>query len=161
MAPQTTASTKVGLPRRHAGGADRTHTGTDFRSAASPLGYAGSRHAASYACLKRASVASEVERVTGTCTSRRSTFSATTRSRQRQNARDKIAIYPSALLASRFMTEQPPTCTAAQLLAVPCPTCRTAVGVYCESAPGKVLLLPNHHADRFWAESAALNAIDN
>jgi hypothetical protein len=40
------------------------------KCAASALGYAGSRHAASYACLKPASVASEVERITETSASR-------------------------------------------------------------------------------------------
>jgi hypothetical protein len=57
--------------------------------------------------------------------------------------------------------EQPPPCTREQLLAVPCPTCGAAAGAYCEERSGKVLLLPHHHADRFWAARAALNAIDN
>jgi hypothetical protein len=58
------------------------------------------------------------------------------------------------------MNEQPPACTPEQLLAVSCPTCGVAVGSYCEERPGKVLLLPQHHADRFWV-AAASNAIAN
>jgi hypothetical protein len=34
------------------------------------------------------------------------------------------------------------------------------VGAYCEERPGKILLLPHHHAERFWAASA-LDAIEN
>lgn len=45
----------------------------------------------------------------------------------------------------------PPPCPKKQLLAVPCPTCGARVGAYCELRPGKVLLLPQHHAERFWA----------
>jgi hypothetical protein len=49
----------------------------------------------------------------------------------------------------------PPPCTRDQLLAVACPTCKAAVGDYCEERPGKVLLLPHHHIERFWAASSA------
>jgi hypothetical protein len=49
----------------------------------------------------------------------------------------------------------PPPCTKKQLLAVPCPTCGAQVGSYCELRPGKVLLLPQHHAERFWAAQTA------
>lgn len=58
------------------------------------------------------------------------------------------------------MNTPPPKCTRDQLLAVPCPTCRAAVGAYCEERPGKVLLLHLHHADRFWA-AHAIGAVEN
>lgn len=58
------------------------------------------------------------------------------------------------------MNVQPPSCIPEKLLAVPCPTCGAAVGAYCEERPGKVLLLPQHHAERYWAASA-VGAIDN
>jgi hypothetical protein len=53
------------------------------------------------------------------------------------------------------MPVQPPARTPEQLLAVTCPTCKAAIGSYCEERPGKVLLLPHHHIERFWAASAA------
>jgi len=51
----------------------------------------------------------------------------------------------------------PPACTREQLLAVACPKCGVAAGAYCEERPGVVLLLAQHHADRFWAAHAALD----
>lgn len=56
--------------------------------------------------------------------------------------------------------ESPSPCTRDQLLAVSCPTCGAAVSTYCEERPGKVLLLPHHHAARFWA-ARTVGAIDN
>jgi hypothetical protein len=48
------------------------------------------------------------------------------------------------------MKEEPaPTCTVAELLAVACPTCGASADAYCEEKPGKVLLLTQHHEERF------------
>lgn len=52
----------------------------------------------------------------------------------------------------------PPACTKKQLLAVPCPTCGAQVSAYCELRPGEVLLLPQHHAERFWAAQTTKDA---
>ena len=47
----------------------------------------------------------------------------------------------------------PPPCTEEQLLAVSCPACTAVAGANCQRRPGKVLPLPQHHAERFWAAS--------
>lgn len=53
----------------------------------------------------------------------------------------------------RGLAITPPPCTEEQLLAVPCPVCTAVVGASCQRRPGKVLPLPQHHAERFWAAS--------
>ena len=51
------------------------------------------------------------------------------------------------------VTITPPPCTEEQLLAVACPVCIATVGVKCQRRPGEVLLLSQHHAERFWEAS--------
>ncbi len=57
-------------------------------------------------------------------------------------------------------TIEPPACTREQLLTVSCPTCGAMAGSYCELRPGKVLLLPQHHAARFWAARGTSGAVN-
>lgn len=54
----------------------------------------------------------------------------------------------------------PPTCTREQLLAVACPTCGVPAGAYCELRPGKILLLSQHCAERFWAAQGTAGAVN-
>ena len=49
------------------------------------------------------------------------------------------------------LATEPPSCTEEQLLAVRCPVCIATIGANCQQLPGKVLPLPQHHAERFWA----------
>jgi hypothetical protein len=56
------------------------------------------------------------------------------------------------------MIDQAISATPQQLLSVACPICKAPVGSYCEERPGKILLLPQHHVERF---KAALAKVQN